>query len=90
MPYEIDCQARNFDLQRDLAWVNREAWMFKQPHTWRGIRFAMARALRTLMSRLTPRIVQPADQPHAVHTELKRLQRGGGMTPGWDVAERRV
>jgi hypothetical protein len=90
MPYSIDCQARNFDLQRDLAWTNSDAWMFEQARPRPHIRSAMARALRALASHLTPRIQQPADQPYAAHTELRRLQRGAGTTPVWDIAERRV
>ena len=66
MQHEIDCQARKFDLQRDLAWVNREAWMFEQTRTRPRIRTAVARALFILASRLTSRIEHLADQPHTV------------------------
>jgi hypothetical protein len=31
MQYTTDCQARYLDLQRDLAWVNSEAWKFEHP-----------------------------------------------------------
>jgi hypothetical protein len=62
MQQTTDCQARYYDLQRDLAWVNSEAWKFERPRSRRRIRSAVARALLALASRLTPRIEQPDDR----------------------------
>jgi hypothetical protein len=64
MQNTTDCETRYFDLQRDLAWVNSEAWKFEHPRAQQRIRSAVARALLALARRLTPRIEQPADQPH--------------------------
>jgi hypothetical protein len=64
MQNTTDCETRYFDLQRDLAWVNSEAWKFDRPRSRQRIRSAVARALLALARRLTPRIEQPADQPH--------------------------
>jgi hypothetical protein len=64
MQYTTDCQARYLDLQRDLAWVNSEAWKFEHPRAQQRIRSAVARILIALGTRLTPPSEQTMDQPH--------------------------
>ena len=55
MLYTTDCQARYFDIQRDLAWANSEAWKFAQPRPRRG--------LRSLVTRICIAVTRPLGRP---------------------------